>query len=154
MRTFITLISLIGFNQSIHAQDTCTIENYQDFIYDSEKTDNLIKETGTGCNLQEINFGGAHLTGADLRKANLTGVNFYNAYLTGANLSEADLLWANLTEADLTGVDLTKADIRWAYLYKAHLIGADLTETKYNTHTTMPISIIKKTQQMILVEDD
>jgi uncharacterized protein YjbI with pentapeptide repeats len=64
-----------------------------------------------------VRFIGAHLTDANLRRANLTRAVLRDAHLTGADLSRANLTGTNLRDAHLTDAELTEAI----------LDGADLT---------------------------
>jgi Pentapeptide repeats (8 copies) len=74
-----------------------------------------------GVELNELNFNGKTLNGAQLKDADLAGVNFQHAPLTRANLERVDL-----SEANRTGVDLTPADLTGAGLSGADLRGARL----------------------------
>ena len=65
----------------------------------------------SGANLRSANLSGADLSGANLRSANLSGANLSGANLSGANLSGADLSGANLRSADLSGADLSGANL-------------------------------------------
>jgi len=56
--------------------------------------------------LENINFEGAHLEGANLENVNLAG-----AYLTGAHLEGANLAGAYLTQAHLEGADFSGANL-------------------------------------------
>ena len=94
----------------------CDKSNYKDFIYSNEKTKNLIKQTGKGCQLKNIN-----LRGEILSKANLSNANLYQANLIGAHLLEANLSKTILSEAFLYNANLIKAN-----LSNANLIGAKI----------------------------
>ena len=89
----------------------CDISTYKNFIWSKEMTDQLLSQTGVGCDLE----------GADLRRANLRGADLRGAWLKGANLEKA-----NLRGADLRGADLRRANLRGADLEGADLRGADL----------------------------
>ena len=77
--------------------------------------------------LNEYDFYGADLSGANLRSADLSGANLRSADLSGADLSGANLRSANLRSADLSGADLSGADLRSANLRSADLRSADLS---------------------------
>lgn len=105
------------------ASATCTIDNYQDIIYQDYAEP-------TQCDLQGADLHGANLSPkgfwlwkqhADLRHADMR-----HADLRGANLQNADLSFADLRKADLRGADMRHADLRWASLLLAKLQGADL----------------------------
>ena len=49
----------------------CNKDNYPEYIYNQNKTVELIKSTGRGCNLSGAKLGGLTLRGAYLREANL-----------------------------------------------------------------------------------
>jgi len=76
--------------------------------------------------LNEYDFYGADLSGANLRSADLSGANLRSADLRSANLSGADLSGANLRSANLSGANLRSADLRSANLSGADLSGANL----------------------------
>jgi hypothetical protein len=76
--------------------------------------------------LRSANLSGADLSGANLRSANLSGANLRSADLRSANLSGADLSGANLRSANLSGANLRSADLRSANLSGADLSGANL----------------------------
>ena len=96
----------------------------------------LLRESGAGAYLSYAHLSGANLTRADLTRANLRGAdltradlayaNLAGANLRGANLSCADLTYADLRGANLIGANLTYADLRGANLRGADLSGADL----------------------------
>ena len=136
----------------------CNQSNYEKFIWNKEKTLELIEKTGKGCQLHgadltkmnpvatgniaptphKTNLKKAFLQKANLYGANLSGVNLEKADLTEANLQRANLKKANLTEgnyqkaylqgADLTRATLYKADLEQATLYKTDLKKANLTK--------------------------
>ena len=76
MEVLIALMGIMGFGLSGHAVETCTIDNFREFIFDAEKTDNLIENTNEGCNLQ-----GAHLYNQDIGNAYLKKADLSSAYL-------------------------------------------------------------------------
>ena len=71
-------------------------------------------------------FGGANLTGADLKGSNLTGAD-----LNCANLGGADLRFANLWGAFLEGANLTGANLTGANLFHANLSNAILPDISW-----------------------
>ena len=77
--------------------------------------------------LNEYDFYGANLSGANLRSANLSGANLRSANLSGANLRSANLSGADLSGADLSGANLRSANLSGADLSGANLSGADLS---------------------------
>jgi uncharacterized protein YjbI with pentapeptide repeats len=79
--------------------------------------------------LNEADLNGVNFSGADLRIAHLRRANLFRADLRGANLSGADLSDANLREANLSEADLTKANLNGAMLSNAFVRDANLRET-------------------------
>ena len=84
----------------------------------------------SGANLRSANLSGANLSGADLRSANLSGANLRSADLRSANLSGANLSGADLRSANLSGANLRSADLR-----SANLSGANLLNVRYDECT-------------------
>lgn len=79
---------------------------------------------------QDLHFGGADLSGADLHAGvNLRGATFDAANLSGANLTGLDLRNASLDAADLRGAVLDRAWLSGANLANADLRGARLQGT-------------------------
>jgi uncharacterized protein YjbI with pentapeptide repeats len=79
-----------------------------------------------------VPLAGAHLEGADLRRADLAGQSLREARLRGAALARArlqgaDLRGADLTQANLADADLAGANLTGARLVEANLAGADLS---------------------------
>ena len=100
----------------------CDFSNYGKYVFNQKLTQQLIDETGQGCQLAGENLKSINFKGADLRKANLTGsdlerANFYNVRLEGANLSYATIFGASFSESALE---------------------ADFTKAKYDKHTISP----------------
>ena len=81
-----------------------------------------------GIYLENLNFTGADLTGANFINACLRNVCFKGAILTGANLYGADLRGAVLDEAKLIGTNLREADLTGATLQNAKMNNSDLRE--------------------------
>jgi uncharacterized protein YjbI with pentapeptide repeats len=95
--------------------------------------------------LHRVDFRGANLSGADLRRytvgvgrtslrycdftdarfagANLTQVNLNSSTFVNADFSNANLTEANFANADLTGADLTNAVVTGANFHGATLVG-------------------------------
>ena len=81
----------------LHQMDgvlSCNIDNYQLYIHNRIKTEALIKETGEGCQLENVDFQDKSLVGAifiqaNLNKANLPGADFADTKLQGADLDNA-----------------------------------------------------------------
>ena len=89
----------------------------------------------SGANLSGADLSGANLSGADLSGADLSGANLSGADLSGANLSGADLSGANLSGANLSGADLSGADLSGANLSGADLRSANLLNVRYDECT-------------------
>ena len=90
--------------------------------------------------LNEYDFYGADLSGAnlrsaDLRSADLSGANLRSADLSGANLRSADLRSADLSGANLRSADLSGANLSGANLRSADLRSADLLNVRYDECT-------------------
>ena len=84
-----TLISYSAYSQT--QTESCNHANYKDYIWDRAKTNDLIKETGSGCQLRNIDLGRHDLMGAYFCQADLRGANLVGADLTFASLQRADL---------------------------------------------------------------
>ncbi len=97
----------------------------------------------SACDLSNVNWPGAHLSGArysvtDFSNANLSNVDFRNARfkvvdfkhadLHGANFSGATFAYVNFSRADLTGVDFDGATLRGCNLQEADLTHVDLSK--------------------------
>jgi uncharacterized protein YjbI with pentapeptide repeats len=105
-----------------------------------------LREADLGrAHLSLANLSRAELNGANLLGADLSGANLSRANLGGANLSGVDLRVANLTEADLHGADLSAAFLIEANLIRANLLGADLSDafTGYTTFGYNDLSDVK-----------
>lgn len=130
------------------ASESCHIGNYRDYIFNQTKTEELIRQTGEGCQLPRITLRKANLSGAILIRANLRGAylahpNLINANLTEANLAGAEISWAEFNEAILIGANFAGADLSWADfsgadLTKANFSGASFHSPRYNRHTKFP----------------
>ena len=107
---------------------SCDITNYQLYIKSLEKTNQLIRETGMGCQLAGESFYMGHLMGAIFVEANLTGAFFSLEDLEGANFAGANLSRGVLSGTNLKRANFTEANLSQAYFLGAHLAGADLTE--------------------------
>ena len=110
-----SLAVLLGAIASAHAFDPSALE--------SPRQNNHC----AGCDLSNVDLGGAELTGAGLAGADLSGANLRKALLIGADLSGADLRNADLTGALLGDAVLIRADLSGASLQAAKLSGADLS---------------------------
>ncbi|MDR3416779.1 MAG: pentapeptide repeat-containing protein [Nevskia sp.] len=91
----------------------------------------------TEAQLSKANLCGADLTYANLSKAYLADANLDGALLSPANLSHAYLIRAslrdaNLNNAELLKADLSKADLGGASLCRADLAGACVRGVKWN----------------------
>jgi hypothetical protein len=92
----------------------------------------------SGANCYQAEFGPANLAGADLsdsvfvkadfNRADLSGANLRRAILGGANFAMAHLAGAHLEQADLTGAIFWRTDLTDADLRGAKLFSANLTE--------------------------
>ena len=89
----------------------------------------------SGANLRSANLRSADLSGANLRSADLSGANLSGADLSGANLRSANLSGANLRSANLRSANLRSADLSGANLSGANLSGADLLNVRYDECT-------------------
>ena len=83
------LVLLFCSSATLFAQAECNETNYQDYIYNKQKTDRLIAETGQGCVLVIADFSekdlrNAYLKQADLRGANLERTNLQDVEVFGA----------------------------------------------------------------------
>lgn len=92
---------------------------------------NVLQRNNTLWNIR-YDLNGAHLEGANLKKATLALADMSGADLRSAHLDEADLRSAMLVGTDfrgasLSGANLTKADLDGADLRRANLIGAHVT---------------------------
>ena len=102
--------------------------------FDREEVLELIAK-GNQNKLNEYDFYGANLSGANLRSANLSGADLSGANLRSANLSGANLRSANLSGANLRSANLSGADLSGADLSGANLSGANLLNVRYNECT-------------------
>jgi len=80
--------------------------------------------------LEGVNWNGADLTSAVLKRANLRKAKLNNARLYNANLQKADLIEANLQKADLRYANLQEAVLLNAKLQEADLEGANLWQAE------------------------
>ena len=69
------------------------------------------------CWLNQTNFLGSNLSGANLKRASLRGTDFSYANLRGANLLYADMEGANFTGADLTGAETSNPSLYWCTFF-------------------------------------
>ena len=84
----------------------------------------------SGCNLEDVKFLQANLSGANLRGSRLEGASLVAANLSHSNLSEANLSTAQLAFADLEGANLDDCILDGAYIGDANLVGARLTRSR------------------------
>lgn len=84
----------------------------------------------SGANCYEALFGPANLAGADLSDSVFVKADFNRADLSGANLRRATLGGANFALAHLTGAHLEQADLTGAILWRTDLTDADLRGAK------------------------
>ena len=135
----ISLCSLLIMGETVaEPPSVCNKINYKDFIYNKQKTDQLIKETGSGCDLLGLDFRGRDLSKADLRLAAFYEADLRGADLRGANLrSEADLKTdtGNQVVAMLL-LSMDEKGINFLFL-------ADLTGAIYNDQTRFPVGFDK-----------
>ncbi len=133
----------------------CDHSNFLDFIFDSARTSDLIRQTGQGCRLRGIDLSGQQFTKIDLRKADLRDAvlkdarfwqsrfegadirwaNFENSQLwmsnfRGVRADDANFKWADLGRVDLTLAILNHADLRWAQAQVANFYRAQFWETR------------------------
>lgn len=149
MKSMNVLISLciigalaIGVSSEVWASEGCHIGNYRDYIFSQTKTEELIEQTGRGCQLAGANLSGKDLAKANFKGANLIGANLFETNLEGANLIEAYLLRANLSSTNLKGANLIGAHISEKGFSEANIKEANLEEThRYN-----------KKEELILIE--
>ena len=97
----------------------CNIHNYKDYIFDFQKVDQLIAETGAGCYLPGVDFSGQNLENAVFTQSDLRGANFKGAKLQGVKFIKANLTGANFEDSN--------------YLH-AYYRGAILTRATYNEY--------------------
>ena len=99
----------------------CNIYNYKEYIYDFQKVNQLIKDTGHGCYLPGVDF-----TGQDLKNA-----VFIKCNCKGAIFKTADIKETQFMRADLTNAVLEDTNYMEAYFGEAILTGA--TYNEYNS---------------------
>ncbi|HLC49125.1 MAG TPA: pentapeptide repeat-containing protein [Candidatus Andersenbacteria bacterium] len=83
---------------------------------------------------EQLDFGGAKLSGLDLSEANFAGIDF-----TEADFSRANLSYANLSNCDFNLANLSDATLNWANIwgadfYEANVIGVDFSNVKCLGH--------------------
>ena len=104
--SILPLLICLSFNGKALAASpvplSCNESNYESYIWSFEKTQELIAETGKGCNLKGAKLRWIDLTDTDLRKAELRGAYLTRAYFRGVEIIRAEIIGANLTEANLT----------------------------------------------------
>lgn len=120
----------------------CNADNYQDYIYDEEKTKELIRETGKGCQLEGFDFRGQGLQSATFQKANLRfavfrDVNLYSVDFRRADLFLADLYGAELERANFIGSDLRKANLQNTNYMEAFFRTAKLEGASYSEYDSI-----------------
>ncbi len=113
----------------------------------------LIKLSDTG--LQDVQFKGCKLTGADFSKSNdfLFEANFSNCILDnaifykkknkGAKFTDCSLIETDFTEADLTNVQFDNCNLHRAFFNRTILKSADL-RTSYNFTIDPDMNNLKK----------
>ncbi|WP_368488818.1 pentapeptide repeat-containing protein [Clostridium sp. BJN0013] len=79
--------------------------------------------------------------GSDLRKIDLRGSDLRGACLIAANIRGVDLSWADLIGADLRDADLSGANLTNSIF----LTQAQINTAKGNSHTRLPIMIVRPT---------
>ena len=80
-------------------------------------------------NLNWVNFEGARLVSASLRRTMLVAVNLKNANLHKAQLQDANLERSDLTGADMSKTNLSETDLNQAKLIDTNLSGADVEKS-------------------------
>ena len=129
----ISLFALAAIAEEEAKTPFCDITNYKDYIRDKEKVENLIDQTGQGCNLAGETPWLAYK--AHLMKANLKGTNFsdrslIDADLTGAYAQEANFSGTYLNEATFVKIQAERAKFSSVHTMftnfnEANLFGAD-----------------------------
>jgi hypothetical protein len=113
----------------------------------------------SGANLRRANLigtdlGGAHLSEANLRRTNLIGTDLGGAHLSGADLGSAKLGGANLTGAILVGASLVDADITNADLTGCRIYGVSAWGLKLSDETKQRNLIITRTDEPEITVDN
>lgn len=84
----------------------------------------------SGCNLEDVKFWHANLSGANLSGSILEGASLIAADLSHTNLGKANISTAQLALADLAGADLEDCILDGAHIGDANLVGARLTRSR------------------------
>lgn len=121
----------------------CDHTNYQKFIFNKEKTNQLISLTGKGCQLESVDFRkvplkGAYLPKANLQSADLRGVSAQSVILTDSDLRKSKIQGAKFTGADIRGVDFTDADWSSRSFVSSWMTRPDFKDANYNSKTRFP----------------
>lgn len=87
--------------------------------------------------LKEVDFGSAHLEGANLVGAHLEGASLLRAHLEGANLVRAHLEGADLEGTHLERAYLGETHLEGALLFATHLEGSDLDGAFFDANTAL-----------------
>jgi len=84
-----------------------------------------------GANLEGAEFSNIDLSGANLQGVNLKGVRFSNTDLSGADLQRVNLKGANLIEINFHGAYLQEADLEKALIMDVGFTQADLRHVNF-----------------------
>ena len=106
----------------------CDITNYEEYIYSTKKTDQLIMATGQGCQLSDQNFEGQILNKADFRQADVSDSIFNNAKLQGADFRGAIVNKTKFIKAELQNVKFQNTEYQVGFYNKAELQGATYSD--------------------------
>ena len=106
----------------------CDITNYEEYIYSTKKTDQLIMATGQGCQLSNQNFKGQILNKADFRQADVSDTIFNDAKLQGADFRGAIVDETKFIKAELQTAKFQNTEYQVGFYNKAELQGATYSE--------------------------
>ena len=122
----------------------CDHANYREFIHNKEKTEQLISQTGKGCQLQgfdfrkekDIDLRKAYLPKANLRNSDWRMIDAQGVILTDSDMQKSKIQSAKFIKADVCGADFTNADWKTPSFLAGWLSKPDFTDAKYNSKTT------------------
>ena len=142
------MILLLYFftNPSLSADNLhCDRKNYPEYIWNSDKTDILIEQTGKGCQLEKVYLTDQHLrwayfVKANLRRATIRGKDISYAKFDNANLRDSVFINVKSNNTSFCGADLrdSKFSVRENIMHfpvfdNTDMRGADLSDIYYTT---------------------
>ncbi len=120
--------------ESVIPVESCERENFYLYVSDKGKMEELVSQTGKGCDLRGEDFIGENFREYDFRDSDLSGANLSESDLSYGNFSGVNFTGANLEAVTFEGSDLSgaifhRANMEGVYFKDSVVKGADMRWT-------------------------